>query len=123
MILNGGTLDGVRLVAPETVATMRINHLTPGISVHPGWNNMGITAPTAENGQGFGLGFAVRVSEGKNKIPGSVGDISWGGANGTYFWIDPKERLFAILMLQAPSPTYVPYRALMRTHVYDALRN
>jgi len=52
-------------------------------------------APTLEMGQGFGLGFAVRVSDGLNPLPGSVGDFNWAGAGGTYCWVDPRERLVA----------------------------
>ena len=75
------------------------------------------------HGQGFGLGFFVRTSEGANRIPGSVGDYSWGGAEGTYFWVDPKEGLFAILMLQAPTAVNIPQRLLLREHVYRATRS
>lgn len=123
MLLNGGTLDGVRIASRETIDAMRSDHLMPDTLVPPGWNAMGVTAPTPENGQGFGLGFAVRTSEGKNKVPGSIGDYSWAGIDGTYFWVDPKERLFAILMLQAPPPVNRAPRLLMREHVYRALKN
>jgi CubicO group peptidase (beta-lactamase class C family) len=53
-------------------------------------------------GEGFGLGFLVRKDEGRNPLPGSIGDFSWSGAHGTYFWVDPKENLVAILMVQNP---------------------
>lgn len=123
MFLNGGTLDGVRIAAPGTIARMHTNHLPPGAVVMSpeakvAW---GIVAPTEENGQGFGLGFAVRTSEGSNKIPGSVGDYFWAGAQGTYFWIDPQKKMFAILMLQAPIATNRAPRLWMREYVYRAL--
>lgn len=123
MLLNGGVLDGVRIVSAETLALMRKDHLPPGAVVlspeaKAAW---GIVAPTEENGQGFGLGFAVRTSEGSNKIPGSIGDYFWAGAQGTYFWIDPQKRMFAILMLQAPIQTNRPPRLWMREYVYRAL--
>jgi CubicO group peptidase (beta-lactamase class C family) len=66
------------------------------------------------------LGFAVRTEEGINPLPGSIGDYYWGGAFGTYFWIDPKERLFAVLMMQSPQAR-LPYRYLMRELVYQAI--
>jgi CubicO group peptidase (beta-lactamase class C family) len=122
MLLNGGALDGVRLASPDTIAMMRSNHLTSDIAVSPEWNAFGVVAPTPENGQSFGLGFTVRVSEGKNNLPGSVGDFSWAGIQGTYFWVDPKERLFAILMLQEPPPANAIRRVDMRKHVYGALQ-
>lgn len=123
MLLNGGELDGVRVVSAETLALMRKDHLPPAAVVlspeaKAAW---GIVAPTTENGQGFGLGFAVRTSEGTNKIPGSLGDYFWAGAYGTYFWVDPKQRMFAILMLQAPLATNRPPRLWMREYVYRAL--
>ncbi len=123
MLLNGGELDGVRIVSAETLALMRKDHLPPGAVVlspeaKAAW---GIVAPTVENGQGFGLGFAVRTSEGTNKIPGSIGDYFWAGAQGTFFWIDPQKRMFAIMMLQAPIATNRPPRLWMREYVYRAL--
>jgi CubicO group peptidase (beta-lactamase class C family) len=123
MLLNGGTLDGVRIASAETIAAMRADQLRAGsVVLSPeAVSAWGIMAPTPENGQGFGLGFLVRTSEGANKIPGSVGDYSWGGAQGTYFWVDPKQRLFAILMLQAPIVVNRPLRLTMREYVYRAL--
>jgi CubicO group peptidase (beta-lactamase class C family) len=123
MLLNGGTLDGRRIVSAATIELMRKDHLPAGSVVlspaaKQAWS---IAAPTPENGQGFGLGFLVRTSEGTNGIPGSIGDISWNGAQGTYFWVDPKQRLFAILMMQAPLPVARPYRPMMREYVYRAL--
>ena len=125
MLVNGGTLDGVRIASRETIDAMRSDHLPKGLPPMDSAmaSGFGIMAPTSENGQGFGLGFLVRTGEGVNRIPGSVGDYSWGGAQGTYFWVDPKERLFAILMLQAPLQVNRPPRLLMREHVYRALKN
>jgi CubicO group peptidase (beta-lactamase class C family) len=76
--------------------------------------------PSPEMGQGFGLGFAVRSEAGRSPLHGSPGDYFWGGAYGTYFWIDPKETLFAILMMQSPQAR-LPYRYLMRELVYQAV--
>ena len=121
MLLNGGELDGVRLLSPKTIALMTSDHLPPGV----GYGSITLTqfgagAPTAEMGQGFGLGFAVRKEQGRNPLPGSVGDYFWGGVFGTAFWIDPQEQLIAILMLQAPAQR-VLYRYLMRELVYQAM--
>jgi CubicO group peptidase (beta-lactamase class C family) len=72
-------------------------------------------------GQGFGLGFAVRTAEGHNPLPGSVGTYYWTGAWGTTFWVDPKEKLIAIQMIQTPANTGGPYRRAFRNLVYQAL--
>ena len=53
-------------------------------------------------GQGFGLGFAVRNEQGRNPLPGSPNDYYWGGAYGTYFWHDPRERMYVVFMMQSP---------------------
>ena len=81
MILNGGTLDGTRVLEPETVALMTTDQLPPGI-----WPN-----------SGFGLGFAVVTQDGGATPPGSY---SWGGAAGTFFWIDPGNELIGVFMPQ-----------------------
>jgi CubicO group peptidase (beta-lactamase class C family) len=121
MLLNGGALDGARLVSPTTVALMASDHLPPGIAYGPNMRAMfGALAPVPENGIGFGLGFAVRNAAGRNPLPGSPGDYSWSGVSGTYFWIDPQLQLVAILMMQAPIQR-LHYRYLMRTMVYQAI--
>ena len=71
-------------------------------------------------GHGFGLGFAVRTQPGMAPFPGSVGNYYWGGAAGTTFWVDPIERLYAVLMIQAPIQRE-HYRVLFRDMVYAAL--
>jgi CubicO group peptidase (beta-lactamase class C family) len=71
-------------------------------------------------GYGFGLGFAVRVAPGISYMPGAVGQYYWGGAAGTTFWIDPVEKLYAVLMIQAPGPREF-YRVLFRDMVYSAI--
>jgi CubicO group peptidase (beta-lactamase class C family) len=115
MLLNRGELDGVRLLSRKTLQLMTSDHLSnmpgamSGDSYLPG------------QGYGFGLGFAVRISEGATSIPGSVGDYTWSGVAGTYFWIDPQEKLVAIWMMQAPEQRQ-RYRQLYRNLVYGALR-
>ena len=111
MILNGGELEGVRLLSPKTVALMTSNHLQ-GMA--------GSTTPNTGPGYGFGLGFAVRLTEGMAVVPGSTGDVNWSGACGTTFTIDPKEKLVAVFMAQAPS-TRFQMRFLFKDLVYQAM--
>ena len=121
MFLNSGKLDGVRLISRKTVELMTANHLPPGIRFSPiTYPVFGALSPTPENGQGFGIGFGVRMETGLNSLPGSTGDYSWAGALGTYFWIDPKEKLVAIKMMQAPAMR-LHYRYLFRHYVYQAI--
>ena len=121
MLLNGGELDGVRLLAPKTIAHMASDHLPPdcayGETARP---RFGALAPVPEMGYGFGLGFAVRKEPGRSPVPGSVGEFFWGGVTGTYFWIDPQEQMAVVLMLQAPDQR-LHYRYLSRQLVYAAL--
>jgi CubicO group peptidase (beta-lactamase class C family) len=120
MLLNAGVLDGVRVLGRKSVALMTSDHLPPGVRYGPFSTELGVTAPFPEYGQGMGLGVSVRVEPGRNPNPGSVGDFHWGGLSGTYFWVDPLERIVAVLMLQAPA-VRVRYRSLLRQMVYQAL--
>jgi CubicO group peptidase (beta-lactamase class C family) len=117
MLLNGGELDGVRLLSPKTIAVMASDQLPPGIP-RLGYEDM---APTLEMGQSFGLGFAVRTDVGRNPLSGSVGNYFWAGAYGTYFWIDPQAKMFAMMMVQMPFPQSGYYRRAFRELVYGAL--
>jgi len=121
MLLSGGELGGTRFLSPTTVALMTSDHLSPETRRSPSTPILfGALAPTPELGLGFGLGFAVRTHAGRNPLPGSIGDFSWSGVTGTYFWIDPKQELIAILLTQAPVQR-LHYRYLMRTMVYQAI--
>lgn len=121
MLLNGGELGGLRLLSPTTVALMTSDHLTPETRPSPSTPILfGALAPVPNLGLGFGLGFAVRTHAGRNPLPGSVGDFSWSGVSGTYFWIDPQQQLIAVLMMQAPIQR-MHYRYLMRTMTYQAI--
>jgi CubicO group peptidase (beta-lactamase class C family) len=126
MLLNGGALDGVRLLSPRTVAFMTSDQLPPDITYSP------VTlqifepiafAPTPREGQGFGLGFAVRTQAGRNPRPGSPGEFYWVGIYGTAFWVDPSEKLIAVLMVQLPPVQGAHYQSLIRNLVYQALTN
>jgi CubicO group peptidase (beta-lactamase class C family) len=121
MLLNGGDLDGVRLLAPKTVALMASDHLPPGVGYgETARARFGALAPVPEMGYGFGLGFAVRLEPGRSPVPGSVGEYFWGGVTGAYFWVDPREQMIAVLMLAAPDQR-LHYRYLTRQLVYAAL--
>lgn len=114
MMLAGGVLEGRRYLSPKTIEYMASDHL--GTAVAPG--SLYLPGP----GYGFGLGFAVRKSAGEAPSIGSPGEYYWGGGGGTYMWVDPKTRLFAILMMQAPrrGPEYQP---MLRNLVYAAVLN
>ena len=126
MLLNGGVLDGTRLLSPKTVAFMTSDHLPPDITYSRETLQLfepTAMAPTPRDGQGFGLGFAVRTQPGQNPRPGSVGEFYWGGIYGTYFWVDPKEKLIAVMMMQVSGALRSHYRSLIRNLVYQALVN
>ena len=121
MLLNGGELDGTRILAPKTVALMASDHLPPdcayGDTARP---RFGALAPVPEMGYGFGLGFAVRTAAGRCPLPGSVGEYFWSGVYGTAFWIDPVEQLVVVTMMLAPERRLY-YRHLLRPLAYGAL--
>ena len=119
MLLNGGELDGERLLSPITVNYMRSNQLPDNADMaamgQPVWSE------TSYDGIGFGLGFAVVIDPRKASIITSVGEHHWGGAASTFFWIDPQEDLFVVFFTQLmPSSTY-PIRRELRTRVYQAI--
>jgi CubicO group peptidase (beta-lactamase class C family) len=109
MLMNGGALDGARLLSPFTVRWAMANHIgtTRGVA-HPG------------DGYSWNLFNPVRVGDGAPFFAGSIGDIFWGGITGPRYFVDPKERLIAILFLQAPSQRAF-YHAELRAMVYGAL--
>jgi len=111
MLLNGGALDGNRIVGRKTLQLMASDHLGPNVKVD---------SPLMPAGHGFGLGFAVRTHQGMAPFPGSLGQFFWSGMAGTFFWIDPKEELFAVFMSQGPGQReYV--RSMVRNLVYAAM--
>ncbi|MFZ0931585.1 MAG: serine hydrolase domain-containing protein [Syntrophobacteraceae bacterium] len=121
MFLNGGTLDGVRLVSRKTIEHMTSNHVPPGYkSANPVQVQIAWPGFSLETGQGFGLGFAINSEPERSPLPGSKGSYYWMGILGTYFWVDPKEQLIGILMIQAPAQA-LPYQYRMRHFVYQAI--
>jgi len=112
MLLNGGTLDGKRYVSPKTLGFMTSDHLGSAIATTP----LYLPGP----GYGFGLGFAVRRTSGEAAHPAEAGSYFWGGAGGTYFWVDPKTDLFVVFMMQSPRQR-VYYRTLLHDMVYASV--
>ena len=117
MLLNGGTLDGERLISRKTVEYMTSDHLSPQVE-----NNMRAVQPANED-YGFGLGFAVRRNNGGSSTIGTQGEYYWSGAYGTFFLVDPKEKLSIVLMLAAPGSieTRLHYRQIVVTTVMQSL--
>lgn len=111
MLLNGGTLDGVRLIGRKSLELMASDHLGPQVKIQ---------GTLLSPGHGFGLGFAVRTEAGLAPFPGSVGSFFWSGIAGTFFWIDPKEELTCIFMAQGPGQRD-HLRTLVRDVVYAAV--
>jgi len=112
MLAHGGTLDGERLLGRKTIEFMAADHL----------GSIPIDGDILPPGYGFGLGFAVRIADGLAPFPGSAGQYHWGGIAGTAFWIDPREQMFAILMIQAPGQRdyyRTRFRALVHATVAD----
>jgi CubicO group peptidase (beta-lactamase class C family) len=121
MMLNGGTLDGVQILSPKTVALFSLNYLPEGREVA----DMALPGMFSESGYagvGFSLGCGVNVDVAKTRLPGSVGEYFWGGAAATAFWIDPKEALTVVFMTQViGSEARLTLRRDLRTLVYAAM--
>jgi CubicO group peptidase (beta-lactamase class C family) len=117
MLLNGGDLDGVRILSPETVRQMTTNAIPPEV---PFAGLVGqFVGPQV--GTGWGLGFAVRTNPEFSLLPGAVGSFNWSGIWGSYFWIDPVEKLIGILMIQVPPEMAGPPQEALRHFAYAAL--
>ena len=114
-LLNGGTLNGQRILMPNTVRNMTSDHLG-GMEQHFTQRSGNMLS----RGVGFGLGFSVKLQDGLDPLPGSAGLYGWGGIGGTTFFVDPAKDLFGILLTQAPNQRDW-YRPLFRSLVYAAL--
>ena len=121
MMLNGGTLDGVQILSPKTVALFSLNYLPEGREIAD-MSLPGMFSEFGYAGVGFSLGCGVNVDVAKTRVPGSLGEYFWGGAAATAFWIDPKEELTVVFMTQViGSPTRLTLRRDLRTLVYSAM--
>ncbi|KJC62503.1 hypothetical protein UP10_04140 [Bradyrhizobium sp. LTSPM299] len=118
MLLNGGELDGVRILSPATVKRMTTNALPSDIRF--AGSASGIVGP--QGGSTWGLGFAVRSDAAWSMVPGSVGSFSWSGTSGTYFWIDPAEQMVAVQMIEVAPGTGAPFLRMFRNLTYGAFR-
>jgi CubicO group peptidase (beta-lactamase class C family) len=121
MMLNGGTLDGVQILSPKTVALFSLNYLPDGREVAD-LSLPGMFSESGYAGVGFSLGCGVNVNVAKTRLPGSLGEYFWGGAAATAFWIDPKEELTVVFMTQViGSEARLTLRRDLRTLVYSAM--
>ena len=109
MVLNGGELDGVRILGPRTVRLMTSNHT--------GTSAVWLRGP----GHGFGLGYSVSTDQGPSSLPSAVGTFGWGGAFCTVFWVDPADEVIGILMTQVRPYTHLNIRQDFQTLAYQAL--
>ena len=109
MMLDGGVLNGVRVLGPRTVRLITANHI--------GDKEIWLRGP----GYGFGLGYSVVTDLGQSAMPASVGTYSWGGAYCTVFWVDPQEKLIGILMTQVRPYTHLNIRQDFQTITYQAI--
>ncbi len=119
MLLNGGELDGVRLLSPRTVRYMTSNHLPKGVDLAA--FGRPLFAETRYEGVGFGLGFGVVVDPVAYRTLTSVGEYHWGGIASTSFWVDPAEELTVVFMTQLMPSNSFPLRTQLRQLVYSAL--
>ena len=115
MLLDGGKLEGKRILSRKTVEYMLSNQLAPNTV-----NLIANADPTSAD-MGFGLGVAVRTTPGVVRKVGSVGEFSWNGAYGTSWWADPKEGLAVVFMAQTPGPIRWHYRYVINALVEQAI--
>ncbi|MFP8882149.1 MAG: serine hydrolase domain-containing protein, partial [Myxococcota bacterium] len=119
MLLNGGELDGTRLLGPKTIELMTQNHIEGGHDISS--VSAGGFSETTYDGIGFGLGFSVVLDTSRAQLIGSPGEFAWGGAASTAFWIDPVEELIVIFMTQfMPSQTF-NFRGQLKSIIYPAI--
>jgi CubicO group peptidase (beta-lactamase class C family) len=116
MLVNGGELDGVRLLSPTTVALMEMNH-TPAEALPYGFAKNDLY----HAGYGYGIGMRVLMDVAQTGIAGSAGEFGWDGAFNTYFWIDRKQALYGLLMTQHSPNAYYPIAQQFKQLTYQAL--
>jgi CubicO group peptidase (beta-lactamase class C family) len=115
MLLNRGTLDGMRILSRKTVEFMTADQLGPEVNIDRLRDYPNI------NGYGFGLSVAVRRGYGIAGTMGSPGDYHWSGGNGTYFWVDPKEELAVVFMAATPGAIRFRNRQVITSLVLQAI--
>jgi CubicO group peptidase (beta-lactamase class C family) len=119
MLINGGELEGLRLLGRKTIEMMTMNHLPGGQDLSR--LSVSTFSQIASEGHGFGLGFSVHLGSDKSQVIGSVGEYAWGGAASTAFWIDPKEEMIVIFLTQfIPDGTF-GFRNQLKAIIYSAL--
>ena len=118
MLLNGGELDGARILSARTVQQMTAVAV-PGDIAFAGEVGKYVGPQV---GTSWGLGFAIRTNPDFSLLPGAIGSFNWSGYWGTWFWIDPAAKLTAVLMIQVPPDSGAPYREALRHLAYAALR-
>jgi CubicO group peptidase (beta-lactamase class C family) len=123
MLLNGGELDGVRLLSPKTVALMTANHLPDGEEIADLSPSADAFNESGYRGIGFGLGVAVTLDPARVGIAGTAGEFAWGGMASTAFFVDPAEDMAVVFMTQAivDTPRRVRLRRDLRTLIYGAM--
>ena len=119
LLLNHGRVAGRPLFSRVNATRLMTNSLPADIALAPSAANLGLMAPDPSLGQGFGLGGMVRIAANLHPWPGSVGDYSWSGRGGTYFWVDPFEGIAGVLMMQTEAGP--KYHELLRICVYGSL--
>ena len=121
MMLQGGSLDGVQILSPKTVALFSLNHL-PGNKELADLAPPGLFSEAGYSGIGFSIGCRVTVDVAKTRLPGTPGEFFWGGAASTAFWVDPREELAVVFMTQVlGSEARLALRRDLRTLVYAAM--
>lgn len=119
MCLNGGTLDGARILGRKTLDLMTQNHLPGGADLTT--MSRSLFSEAANAGTGFGLGFAVTIDPARSMIAGSKGEYYWGGMFSTAFFIDPVERVTMVFMTQVSPSSLYPIRRELKTMIYAAM--
>jgi CubicO group peptidase (beta-lactamase class C family) len=119
MLVNGGELEGVRVLAPRTIRLMSANHLPGGGDLTQ--HSISMFSESTNAGVGFGLGFAVTFDPARALLPSSPGEFYWGGMASTGFWVDPLEQVCVVLMTQLMPSSATSVRRELRTLVYSAL--